>query len=82
LTDFMLLFRAIPLDLYRGDEIRGLHDPAAGFVVLTPVRYLRNPDSRRSPSFELRVRLPGAGSGFFHLGLARYRRGHVQTGLN
>jgi ABC-2 type transport system permease protein len=84
LTDFMLLFSSYPGSIYTGaTKFVAYTILPAGFVVLTPVRYLRDPDLA---TFAI---LLGSAIGylalaliFFHLGLARYRRGHVQTGLN
>jgi len=84
LTDFMLLFSSYPGSIYTGaTKFVAYTILPAGFVVLTPVRYLRDPDLATfavllgSAFGYLAIAL-----GLFRLGLSRYRRGHVHTGLN
>jgi ABC-2 type transport system permease protein len=84
LTDFMLLFSSYPGSIYTGaTKFVAYTILPAGFVVLTPVRFLRNPDLATF------VALIGASLCYlavalasFHFGLKRYRRGEVQAGLS
>lgn len=77
LTDFTLLFSSYPGSIYQG-AVKAIAFTVlpAGFVVMLPVRLIRNP----GPAAAAAV-LAGAGLyvliavGLFHLGLRRYRRG-------
>jgi ABC-2 type transport system permease protein len=82
LTDFMLLFSSYPGSIYSGaTKLIAYTLLPAGFIVLTPVTFLRAP----SP-LSLAI-LAGSAAAYsaiawliFELGLARYRRGLVPTG--
>jgi ABC-2 type transport system permease protein len=84
LTDFMLLFSSYPGSIYSGaTKFVAYTILPAGFVVLTPVRFLHDPD--------LATLAIMAGSALcyltlaltlFHLGLSRYRQGLVQAGMH
>jgi ABC-2 type transport system permease protein len=84
LTDFMLLFSSYPGSIYTdASKFVAFTILPAGFVVLTPVRFLRAPDGA---TFALMV---GSALAYlllalisFRFGLARYRRGEVQAGMN
>jgi ABC-2 type transport system permease protein len=77
LTDFTLLFSTYPGSIYQGAvKVIAFTVLPAGFVVMLPVRLIRDP----GPAAVAMV-LAGAGLyvliavGLFHLGLRRYRRG-------
>jgi ABC-2 type transport system permease protein len=82
LTDFMLLFSSYPGSIYSGvTKIIAYTLLPAGFIVLTPVTFLRAPSA-----LSLAI-LIGSAVAYgalawvlFQLGLARYRRGLVPTG--
>jgi len=84
LTDFMLLFSSYPGSIYTGtSKFVAYSILPAGFVVLTPVRFLR------APTLETFAVLLGSALCYlvlalslFYSGLARYRRGQVQAGMN
>ncbi|MBL6852829.1 MAG: ABC-2 family transporter protein [Alphaproteobacteria bacterium] len=82
LTDFMLLFSSYPGSIYSGmTKVIAYSLLPAGFIVLTPVAFLRNPSAGTftiiATSTLLYVSLAAA---LFHAGLIRYRRGLVPTG--
>jgi ABC-2 type transport system permease protein len=84
LTDFMLLFSSYPGSIYTGaSKFVAYTILPAGFVVLTPVSFLRAPSVTSltallaSAFCYLAIALI-----LFHAGLARYRRGQVQAGMN
>jgi ABC-2 type transport system permease protein len=82
LTDFMLLFSSYPGSIYSGvTKVVAYTLLPAGFIVLTPVTFLR------APSPQSLAILIGSAVAYgalawviFQLGLARYRRGLVPTG--
>ncbi|HUO88761.1 MAG TPA: ABC-2 family transporter protein [Rhizomicrobium sp.] len=82
LTDFMLLFSSYPGSIYGGaTRIIAYTLLPAGFVVLTPVTFLR------APSLSSLAILIGSAAAYsaiagavFQAGLVRYRRGLVPTG--
>lgn len=84
LTDFLLLFSSYPGSIYTGaTKIVAYTLLPAGFVVLMPIAFLR------TPGVDTLVWMIGGALfyvalalGLFHLGLARYRRGDVQAGMN
>ena len=81
LTDFMLLFCSYPGSIFSGaTKVIAYTILPAGFVVLTPVAFLRG------PSLEILSILAASALGYgtlavacFYAGLARYRRGLVPT---
>jgi ABC-2 type transport system permease protein len=82
LTDFMLLFSSYPGSIYSGmTKVVAYTLLPAGFIVLTPVAFLRAPSAQA-----LAVILGAAAvysvlaAAIFHLGMRRYRRGLVATG--
>ncbi len=82
LTDFMLLFSSYPGSIYSGaTKVIAYTLLPAGFIVLTPVAFLR------APTWSTFALLLAATLGYaalaavvFHLGLRRYRQGLVSTG--
>ena len=82
LTDFMLLFSSYPGSIYSGmTKVVAYTLLPAGFIVLTPVAFLR------APAAETFAIIVAATLGYavlattaFHLGMRRYRRGLVPTG--
>jgi ABC-2 type transport system permease protein len=82
LTDFMLLFSSYPGSIYSGmTKVVAYTLLPAGFIVLTPVAFLR------APSLQSLAIILGAAAlycvlaaAIFHLGMRRYRRGLVATG--
>jgi ABC-2 type transport system permease protein len=77
LTDFTLLFSSYPGSIYEGAvKVIAYTILPAGFVVMAPVRMVREPSLEA-----VALVLAGAAgyaalaAGLFHLGLARYRRG-------
>jgi ABC-2 type transport system permease protein len=82
LTDFMLLFSSYPGSIYSGmTKVVAYTLLPAGFIVLTPVAFLR------APSVQALAIILGAAALYcafaatiFHFGMRRYRRGLVATG--
>jgi ABC-2 type transport system permease protein len=82
LTDFMLLFSSYPGSIYTGaTKFVAYTLLPAGFVVLTPVTFLR------APSLQTFAILVASALGYatiavvvFHLGMRRYRQGKVAAG--
>lgn len=84
LTDFLVLFSSYPGSIYAGmTKVVAYTLLPAGFVVLTPIAFLRTPDLQTF-AWMIGGALAYAtlALGLFHLGLARYRRGEVQAGMN
>jgi len=82
LTDFMLLFSSYPGSIYSGmTKVIAYSLLPAGFIVLTPVAFLRAP-SAETFAIIAAATLAYAmlAAALFHLGLRRYRRGLVPTG--
>jgi len=82
LTDFMLLFSSYPGSIYSGmTKVIAYSLLPAGFIVLTPVAFLRDPSGA---GFAIIAASTGTyavlAAGAFHLGMRRYRRGLVSTG--
>jgi ABC-2 type transport system permease protein len=82
LTDFMLLFSSYPGSIYSGmTKVVAYTLLPAGFIVLTPVAFLRAPSLQ-----SLAIILSAAAlycvlaAAIFHVGMRRYRRGLVATG--
>lgn len=84
LTDFMLLFSSYPGSIYTGaSKFVAYSILPAGFVVLTPVAFLRQPEmSTLGILLASALCYLGLALGLFHAGLRRYRRGDVQAGMN
>jgi ABC-2 type transport system permease protein len=82
LTDFMLMFSSYPGSIYTGaTKFIAYTLLPAGFVVLTPVTFLR------APSLQTRAILVASALGYaaiaivaFQLGMRRYRQGKVAVG--
>jgi ABC-2 type transport system permease protein len=82
LTDFMLMFSSYPGSIYTGaTKFVAYTLLPAGFVVLTPVAFLR------APSLQTFAILIASALGYaaiavlaFHLGMRRYRQGKVAVG--
>ncbi len=82
LTDFMLLFSSYPGSIYTGaTKVVAYTFLPAGFVVLTPVAFLR------APSWQMLAILAASALGYaaiaaaiFRLGMQRYRQGKVAVG--
>jgi len=82
LTDFMLLFSSYPGSIYSGmTKVIAYSLLPAGFIVLTPVAFLRDPSGA---GFAIIAASAGTyavlAAVAFHLGMRRYRRGLVSTG--
>jgi len=82
LTDFMLLFSSYPGSIYSGmTKVIAYSLLPAGFIVLTPVAFLRDPSGA---GFAIIAASTGTyavlAAVAFHLGMRRYRRGLVSTG--
>lgn len=77
LTDFTLLFSSYPGSIYQGAvKVIAYTVLPAGFVVMAPVRLLREPSpATLAVVLGAAVLYAGIAAGLFHLGLARYRRG-------
>ncbi len=82
LTDFMILMSTYPGSIYSGASRAIAYTLLpAGFVVLTPVAFLRRP-SLESAAMEAAAVIVYAAlaAGVFHFGLTRYRRGASPLG--
>ena len=83
LTDFMLLFSSYPGSIYTGaSKVVAFTVLPAGFIVLTPVAFLRQ------PTLSTLAIMLGAAVGYlalaqvlFSAGVRRYRLGHVQAAM-
>lgn len=82
LTDFMLLFSSYPGSIFSGvSRVVAYSLLPAGFVVLTPVAFLRNPSLGLLDLMLLSaVAYAAIAVAVFQLGLRRYRRGEVPGG--
>jgi ABC-2 type transport system permease protein len=81
LTDFMLLFSSYPGSIYTGaTKLIAYTLLPAGFIVLTPVSFLRAP-SLEGLAILLASALGYAAlcAGVFQLGMRRYRQGKVSV---
>lgn len=77
LTDFTLLFASYPGSIYQGAvKVIAYTVLPAGFVVMAPVRMLRDPSiANLAVVFAAAILYAGIAVALFHIGLARYRRG-------
>ena len=82
LTDFMLLFSSYPGSIYSGmTKVVAYSLLPAGFIVLTPVAFLRAPSAETFAIIATSTLVYAALAAIsFQLGLQRYRKGLVSTG--
>lgn len=82
LTDFMLLLSSYPGSIYSGTtKLIAFTILPAGFVVLAPVEFLREPTlAHLGVAVAAATGYAAVAIGLFHLGLRRYQRGGTPTG--
>jgi ABC-2 type transport system permease protein len=82
LTDFMLLFSSYPGSIFTGvTKVVAYTFLPAGFIVLTPVAFLRAPSwAALAILVASAVGYAALAAGLFQLGMRRYRQGRVAVG--
>jgi ABC-2 type transport system permease protein len=82
LTDFMLLLSSYPGSIYSGTtKLIAFTILPAGFVVLAPVEFLREPTlAHLAVAVAAAAGYAAVAICVFHLGLKRYQRGGTPTG--